>query len=39
MIPVTLTYDYRISDLRESVSFLKRLRECVEDPARMLVEV
>jgi 2-oxoglutarate dehydrogenase E2 component (dihydrolipoamide succinyltransferase) len=39
VIPVALTYDHRISDVRESVSFLKRIKECVEDPARVLVEV
>jgi 2-oxoglutarate dehydrogenase E2 component (dihydrolipoamide succinyltransferase) len=36
---VALTYDHRIIDGRESVSFLKRIKECVEDPPRMLVEV
>ena len=39
MMYVALTYDHRIIDGRESVSFLKRVKECVEDPARMLVEV
>jgi 2-oxoglutarate dehydrogenase E2 component (dihydrolipoamide succinyltransferase) len=39
MMYVALTYDHRLIDGRESVSFLKRLKECVEDPARMLVEV
>jgi 2-oxoglutarate dehydrogenase E2 component (dihydrolipoamide succinyltransferase) len=39
MMYVALTYDHRIIDGRESVSFLKRIKECVEDPARMLVEV
>ncbi|MGD8450302.1 MAG: 2-oxoglutarate dehydrogenase complex dihydrolipoyllysine-residue succinyltransferase [Phycisphaerae bacterium] len=39
MMYVALSYDHRIIDGRESVSFLKRIKECVEDPTRMLVEV
>ena len=39
MMYVALTYDHRIIDGRESVSFLKRVKECVEDPPRMLIEV
>jgi 2-oxoglutarate dehydrogenase E2 component (dihydrolipoamide succinyltransferase) len=39
MMYVALTYDHRVIDGRESVSFLKRIKECVEEPARMLVEV
>ena len=39
MMYVALTYDHRIIDGRESVSCLKRVKECLEDPARMLVEV
>ncbi len=39
MMYVALTYDHRIIDGRESVSFLKRVKECVEEPARMLIEV
>lgn len=39
MMYVALTYDHRIIDGRESVSFLKRVKECVEDPTRMLLEV
>lgn len=39
MMYVALTYDHRIVDGREAVTFLKRVKECVEDPARMLVEV
>jgi len=39
MMYVALTYDHRIIDGRESVSFLKRIKECVEDPARMLIEI
>jgi 2-oxoglutarate dehydrogenase E2 component (dihydrolipoamide succinyltransferase) len=39
MMYIALTYDHRIIDGRESVSFLKRVKECIEDPTRMLVEV
>lgn len=39
MMYIALTYDHRIIDGRESVTFLKRIKECVENPARMLVEV
>ncbi|MEW6250917.1 MAG: dihydrolipoyllysine-residue succinyltransferase, partial [Planctomycetota bacterium] len=39
MMYVALTYDHRIIDGRESVTFLRRITECVEDPARMLVEI
>jgi 2-oxoglutarate dehydrogenase E2 component (dihydrolipoamide succinyltransferase) len=39
MMYIALTYDHRIIDGRESVSFLKRIKECVEDPTRMLIEV
>lgn len=39
MMYVALTYDHRIIDGRESVTFLKRVKECIEDPTRMLVEI
>ncbi len=39
MMYVALSYDHRIIDGRESVTFLRRIKECVEDPARMLVEI
>lgn len=39
MMYVALTYDHRIVDGREAVSFLKRLKEVIEAPARMLMEV
>ncbi len=39
MMYVALTYDHRIIDGREAVTFLKRIKEVVEDPARMLLEV
>jgi 2-oxoglutarate dehydrogenase E2 component (dihydrolipoamide succinyltransferase) len=39
MMYVALTYDHRIVDGREAVTFLRRIKETVEEPARMLVEV
>jgi 2-oxoglutarate dehydrogenase E2 component (dihydrolipoamide succinyltransferase) len=36
---VALTYDHRIVDGKEAVTFLKRVKDCVENPARMLLEV
>ncbi len=39
MMYVALSYDHRIIDGREAVTFLKRIKECVEDPTRMLMEI
>lgn len=39
MMYVALTYDHRIVDGREAVSFLKRIKDVIENPARMLMEV
>ncbi len=39
MMYVALTYDHRIVDGREAVTFLVRIKEAIEDPARMLIEV
>jgi 2-oxoglutarate dehydrogenase E2 component (dihydrolipoamide succinyltransferase) len=39
MMYIALTYDHRLVDGREAVTFLKRIKECVEDPARMLMEI
>jgi len=39
MMYVALTYDHRIVDGREAVTFLKRIADCIENPARMLIEV
>ena len=36
---VALTYDHRIVDGREAVTFLVRLKAIMEEPARMLLEV
>jgi 2-oxoglutarate dehydrogenase E2 component (dihydrolipoamide succinyltransferase) len=39
MMYIALTYDHRLVDGREAVTFLKRIKHCVEAPARMLLEV
>ena len=39
MMYVALSYDHRIIDGRESVGFLLKIKECVEDPSRILVGV
>ena len=36
---VALSYDHRIIDGRESVSFLYRIKELIEDPARLLIGI
>jgi 2-oxoglutarate dehydrogenase E2 component (dihydrolipoamide succinyltransferase) len=36
---LALTYDHRIVDGREAVTFLKRIKECIEAPARILIEI
>ncbi len=39
MMYVALTYDHRIIDGREAVTFLKRVKDCIENPQRLLLEV
>jgi 2-oxoglutarate dehydrogenase E2 component (dihydrolipoamide succinyltransferase) len=39
MMYVALTYDHRIVDGREAVTFLTRIKEVIEEPARLLLEV
>jgi 2-oxoglutarate dehydrogenase E2 component (dihydrolipoamide succinyltransferase) len=39
MMYVALTYDHRIVDGREAVTFLRRVKETIEDPTRLLLEV
>ena len=39
MMYVAFSYDHRMIDGREAVSFLKRIKECIESPERMLVEI
>jgi 2-oxoglutarate dehydrogenase E2 component (dihydrolipoamide succinyltransferase) len=39
MMYLALSYDHRIVDGREAVSFLVRIKECVEDPERLMLDV
>jgi 2-oxoglutarate dehydrogenase E2 component (dihydrolipoamide succinyltransferase) len=39
MMYIALTYDHRIVDGREAVTFLKTIKEVLEDPARLFLEV
>ena len=39
MMYVALSYDHRLVDGQQSVSFLVRLKDLLEDPARLLLEV
>jgi 2-oxoglutarate dehydrogenase E2 component (dihydrolipoamide succinyltransferase) len=39
MMYVALSYDHRLVDGKESVSFLVRLKEYIEDPSRLMLEV
>lgn len=39
MMYLALSYDHRIIDGREAVSFLKRVKDVVEDPRRLLLSV
>jgi 2-oxoglutarate dehydrogenase E2 component (dihydrolipoamide succinyltransferase) len=36
---VALSYDHRIIDGREAVQFLVHVKELIEDPARMLLQI
>jgi 2-oxoglutarate dehydrogenase E2 component (dihydrolipoamide succinyltransferase) len=38
MMYLALTYDHRLVDGREAVTFLRRVKETVEDPTRILIE-
>ena len=39
MMYLALSYDHRIIDGREAVQFLVKVKECIEDPARMMLEI
>jgi len=39
MMYVALTYDHRIIDGREAVQFLVAVKDCLEDPGRMLLQI
>ena len=39
MMYVALTYDHRVVDGKGAVTFLKRVKDAIETPARMLIEI
>ena len=39
MMYLALSYDHRIVDGKEAVTFLVRVKECLEDPERLLLEL
>lgn len=39
MMYLALSYDHRVIDGREAVTFLVKVKECLEDPARMLLDL
>jgi 2-oxoglutarate dehydrogenase E2 component (dihydrolipoamide succinyltransferase) len=39
MMYIALTYDHRLIDGREAVRFLKHVKEAIEDPARLLLDI
>jgi 2-oxoglutarate dehydrogenase E2 component (dihydrolipoamide succinyltransferase) len=39
MMYLALSYDHRIVDGKEAVTFLVKIKECIEDPERLMLEV
>jgi 2-oxoglutarate dehydrogenase E2 component (dihydrolipoamide succinyltransferase) len=39
MMYVALSYDHRIVDGREAVTFLRHIKECIENPERIMMEI
>ncbi len=39
MMYLALSYDHRLVDGREAVTFLVRLKECLEDPERLILDL
>jgi 2-oxoglutarate dehydrogenase E2 component (dihydrolipoamide succinyltransferase) len=39
MMYLALTYDHRVIDGKQSVTFLVKVKEALEDPSRILLEV
>ncbi len=39
MMYLALTYDHRVVDGREAVSFLKTIKDVIEDPSRLFLEI
>ena len=39
MMYLALSYDHRLIDGRDAVSFLVRIKDCIENPERMMLEL
>ena len=39
MMYLALSYDHRLIDGRDAVSFLVRIKDCIENPERMMFEL
>jgi 2-oxoglutarate dehydrogenase E2 component (dihydrolipoamide succinyltransferase) len=39
MMYLALSYDHRLVDGREAVTFLDKVKEAIEDPSRLLLEI
>jgi 2-oxoglutarate dehydrogenase E2 component (dihydrolipoamide succinyltransferase) len=39
VMQLAMSYDHRVIDGKEAVTFLKRIVDCLEDPQRLLLEV
>jgi 2-oxoglutarate dehydrogenase E2 component (dihydrolipoamide succinyltransferase) len=39
MMYLALSYDHRLIDGKEAVTFLVRIKECIEDPQRILLDM
>jgi 2-oxoglutarate dehydrogenase E2 component (dihydrolipoamide succinyltransferase) len=39
MMYLALSYDHRVVDGKEAVTFLVRVKECLEDPQRFMLEL
>ena len=39
MMYLALSYDHRLVDGREAVTFLVRVKECLEEPARLVLDL
>jgi 2-oxoglutarate dehydrogenase E2 component (dihydrolipoamide succinyltransferase) len=39
MMYLALSYDHRIVDGREAVTFLRHIKECIENPERIMMEI
>ena len=39
MMYLALSYDHRIVDGQEAVTFLVRVKECLEDPERLVIDL